>query len=62
MTPTLLDAIESGNVQVQQVGFSFVLVFRGWIDNCDCPTCTETKAAFDFLYDHVQPEPAEVAE
>ena len=60
MTPTLLDAIESGNVQVHQVGFSFVLVSRSWMNECDCPTCTETKAAFDFLSQHAQLEPAEV--
>ena len=61
MTPTLLDAIESGNVQVRINGLSFVLTFRSWMNECDCPDCTETKAAFDFLYDHVQPEPAEVS-
>lgn len=54
MNLPLTMAIESGSVLVYRDGFSFNLAFLGWLDSCDCPTCAEQKAAFEFLSRYAQ--------
>jgi hypothetical protein len=44
-----IDALRMGDARVDQVGFSFVITFRGWIDSCDCSSCKAQRELFEYL-------------
>jgi hypothetical protein len=55
MTPRILDAIENGHAVVRRKGMSFAITFEEWFDGCECPTCEEQRALFDYLAGVSQP-------